>query len=193
MSYFIDADQITKQVAKLILLKGGVLFMKSYSSIRGINKSAAIRNAAMNFLLNEKLIECGNFLTSQTKRSQTSYQGYLKLLPPKDNTNNSSEYVKRMKFLLSLSKLDLSEDEYKSSFKCMDQLSGSIETSIKCTKGMVLNALGQQRLKEYNDLVWYDSLRWNMSEDEEIEGEEICDTGKDFLKNNFCCDLLMYL
>jgi hypothetical protein len=178
-------------VAKQILLKGGVLFMKSYPSIRGLNNSAAVRNAAMKFLLNEKLIECGGFLTNQKKRTQTSYRAYLKLLPPPDNTHNPNEYVQRMKFLVSLSKLDLSEDEYKSSFKCIDQLSGNIETSIKCTNGMILNQLGQQRLNEYNGLIWYDTSRWNMRVYDEVEDEEISDTGN-YSRCNVCCGFPMY-
>ncbi|CAF4216538.1 unnamed protein product, partial [Rotaria sp. Silwood2] len=176
-----DIDQTIKQTAKLILLKGGVLFMKSYITIRNINKSATIRNAALKFLLDEKLIEYGNFLINQTKRTSTVYQAYLKLLPPQDNTNHSTSYVKRMKFLLSLSKLDLSEDDYKLSFKYIDQLSNHIETSIKCTKGMILSALGQQRLEEYNNLIWYDKTRWHIRMDDEFENDEMCDTTNDTL------------
>ena len=80
--------------------------MKSYITIRHINKSAIVRNAAIDLLLKEKLIECGDFLTNHSKRTSTSYQAYLKLLPPEDNTNDSEEYVKRIQFLLSLSKVD---------------------------------------------------------------------------------------
>ncbi|CAF3779290.1 unnamed protein product [Rotaria sp. Silwood1] len=171
-----DIDQTIKQTAKLILLKGGVLFMKSYITIRNINKSATTRNAALKFLLDEKLIEYDNFLINQTKRTSIVYQAYLKLLPSQDNRNHTTEYMKRKKFLSSLSKLDLSEDDYKLSFKSIDQLSNHIETSIKCTKGMILSLLGQQRLEEYNNLIWYDKMRWHVRMDDEVEDNKICDT-----------------
>ncbi|CAF0858327.1 unnamed protein product [Rotaria sordida] len=159
-----DIDQTIKQTAKLILLKG-----------------AAIRNAALKFFLDETLIEYGNFLINQTKRTSTVYQGYLKSLPSRDNTNHTTEYVKHMKFLLSLSKLDLSEDDYKLSFKSIDQLSNHIETSIKCTKGTILSLLGQQHLEEYNNLIWYDKTCWHIRMDDEVEDDEICDTAIDEL------------
>ncbi|CAF3962964.1 unnamed protein product [Rotaria sp. Silwood1] len=174
-----NIDQTIKQTAKLILLKGGVLFMKSYITIRNINKSATTRNAALKFLLDEKLIEYDNFLINQTKRTSIVYQAYLKLLPSQDNRNHTTEYMKRKKFLSSLSKLDLSEDDYKLSFKSIDQLSNHIETSIKCTKGMILSLLGQQRLEEYNNLIWYDKMRWHVRMDDEVEDNKICDTGND--------------
>ncbi|UJR12514.1 hypothetical protein I4U23_016689 [Adineta vaga] len=171
-----SSGEIIKQLAKLILLRGGALFMKSYPTIRNVNNSANLRNSAISYLMNEKLVECGEFLTNEGKRTKTIYQAYLKLLPPDDDTNNSNEYRERMEFLTSLTKLDMTESEYKSSFKCIDYLSGNIATSIKCTDRMILNGLGQQRLNQYNDLVFYDTSRWHKRVQDETQYDQISDT-----------------